>query len=402
MLFDPCKQGALPVAKTALTDLAIRTATPEPGRQYNLWDDRVAGFGLRISPGGTKTFFLQYRYKRHERTASLGKYPTLTLAQARDRAQVILGQVKQGVDPKYSDPVLSRKPTFGSVLEDFIEKYVKVKNKPSTQREHERLLRKEFLPRWQHREITDIKKLDVLAILDDILVNSGPGAANHAYANINKLFNWALQRDIIPYSPCHGLSKPADTKECDNVLSHQELAGVWHASLSIGYPFGSIAQLLMLTGQRRSEVTQMRWQDIDFDETYWLIPREFTKNNRPHLVPLVPTALELLAHVPRINEIYLFPSRRTPTRCFSGFSKSKSRLDALAKVDGWTLHDLRRTVSTNMARLGVLQEFIDRTLNQITGSSTKVSRVYNRYDYLNEKTDALTRWTNYLFQVIGC
>lgn len=255
---------------------------------------------------------------------------------------------------------------------------MKMNNKPSTQREHERVLRKYFWSHWKHREITDITKRDVLDPLDMLLDRNGPSAANHAHTNITTLFNWALARDIIPFSPCHGLPKPAAINECDNVLTHDELHTIWKASADHGYPFGYIVQLLMLTGQRRSEVAQMRWQDINLDDKSWLIPREHTKNNRPHLVPLLSPAIEIINAIPQLSDTHVFPSRRTSGRCFSGFSKSKRRLDTDAQVQGWTLHDLRRTVSTNMARLGVLQEFIDRTLNQLTGSTTKVNRIYNR------------------------
>ncbi|MEZ5817407.1 MAG: site-specific integrase [Hyphomicrobiaceae bacterium] len=196
---------------------------------------------------------------------------------------------------------------------------------------------------------------------------------------------------MLETSPCQGIKKPANNNSRERVLDADEMAAVWKGADLVGYPFGPIVKLLILTAQRRNEVSQMQWSQIDFEAATWSLPSELTKNKRPHVVPLAPVALALLKSMPRMTSDYVFPARgEHPT--FAHFSRGKSRLDALAGVSEWTLHDLRRTAATHMAQLGVAPHVIERLLNHVSGTFGGVAGVYNRFQYLDEMRAALTLW----------
>jgi integrase len=185
------------------------------------------------------------------------------------------------------------------------------------------------------------------------------------------------------------------------VLDDDDTAAVWRAAHSIGYPFGTITQLLLLTAQRRNEVVQIRWTDLDFNAGLWSIPGPLTKNGRGHIVPLVPEVMGILRSVPRLENNMLFPSRAGEGRAFSAFSKSKERLAVRARVQAFRLHDLRRTAATRMASLGVAPHVVERLLNHTTGILGGVAGVYNRFKYREEVRRALELWTGHVRQLVG-
>jgi integrase len=213
---------------------------------------------------------------------------------------------------------------------------------------------------------------------------------------IRLFFNWCVDRGLIDVNPCARLKMPAKKVSRDRVLSDAEILRIWNAARSIGYPFGTIAQLLLLTAQRRKEVTTLRWSDLNLEAAQWSIPGELTKNGIAHVVPLVPEVIDILKHVPRIDDAFIFPSRSGRGRTFSGFSRSKERLAALACVEEFTLHDLRRTTATRLAGLGVAPHVIERLLNHVTGVLGGVAGVYNRFKYRDEVREALALWTAYV------
>ncbi|MCH7558876.1 MAG: SDR family oxidoreductase [Planctomycetes bacterium] len=186
------------------------------------------------------------------------------------------------------------------------------------------------------------------ALFPHMVERGSGGAANNAYAAISKFFNWCLSRDLIEISPCVGIARPTKRNTRDRVLCDDELKTLWPAVQAAGYPFGQIVQLLILTAQRRGEVTSMEWDDIDWEAKLWHIPEERTKNGRPHTVPLSAPALVILKSVPAIHERLLFPARGKTSTYFSGFGRCKERLDKLLNINPWCLHDLRRTAATGM------------------------------------------------------
>jgi integrase len=296
-----------------------------------------------------KTFPFQageLRLSGQPKRLTLGRYPILSLADARKMATEALYKITHGENQQAEKEADRTFPRFDETLDDFIRLHCNRQNREATARETERLLRARFLPSWAARDIRTIAKHDVLVVLDAIVEDGKPSAANHALAAVRKMFSWCLQRGIVDVSPCAGIAAPSGAKERDRVLDNDELVAVWRAADATGYPYGSIVKLLFLTAQRRSEVTAMRWPEIDAVNQIWALPPERTKNARAHQVPLPPLAQALIAELPRLNATYVFPARGNDAESFSGFSKLKRKLDGVSKVTNWTRHDHRRTTAT--------------------------------------------------------
>ena len=394
------------MASATLTDVKLRGLKPAAGKRIEVWDAQLPGFGLRVSSSGTKSFILLYRIHGKSRRLTLGRYPVLSLADARIRARDALNAVASGVDPREADrPITnaagkvvqakaqtSAKHRLDHVVKQFVERHCKRNNRANTALETERVLKANLVSQWPTRDVRDIAKADILGLLDAIVDAGKPSAANHAFAAIRKFFNWCVERGLLETSPCLGIKMPAKAASRSRVLDDDELAKVWQASGQTGYPFGTIVQLLILTGQRRSEVGSMRWSAIDFDERTWAIPPEDNKSGRLHVVPLTDATIELIEACPRTSETFVFPSLRSPERCFSGYSKCKARLDAASGVTDWTLHDLRRTMATGLASLGAPPHVVEKLLNHTSGTFSGVAGIYNRFEYRPEMRAALETW----------
>ena len=397
------------MAANPLTDIKIRTAKGEAGKRVEIWDAQIPGFGLRITSTGTKSFVLLYRIHGKARRMTLGRYPTLGLADARIKAREALNTIDTGNDPQadagapFQPGAAQRSQVkaklgyqLANVVEDFVQRHCKRNNRASTARETERILKARLVEIWPTRDVREITKHDILALLDKIVDAGTPSAANHALAAIRKFFNWCIERGLIDTSPCMGVRMPSKAVSRSRTLDDGELAAVLKAADKTGYSFGTIVRLLVMTGQRRSEVGGMRWQDVDVTNAVWTIPAEANKSGREHIVPLTASALRLIETLPHLSETYLFPSQRSPDRCFSGYSKCKARLDNDSSVSDWTLHDLRRTVATGLASLQVPPHVVEKLLNHSSGTFSGVAGVYNRFAYQNEIRGALTEWEEYL------
>jgi integrase len=384
-----------------LTDIEIRKTKPVDGRQIELWDGKIKGFGLRISPKGTKSFVLLYRADGRLRRLTLGRYPTLKLVEARRLADEALRSVRFGKDP-VAEKKAARKGVenfnFDAIAVFFVENYAKRKTRSWA--ETERILKKEFIARWGKRDIRTIKRSDVNAVLDSLMKDGKHIMANRALAAVRRLFNWAVERGYLKEAPTSNIKAPARERSRDRVLSDGELQSIWASADEISYPYGEIVKLLVLTGQRLGEVRGMRWDEIDFKERVWSISSERTKAGRAHEVPLVNQAMEIVRNLPRLHEELLFPARKHGTsNPVSGMSKWKAHLDHISGVTDWRIHDLRRTVATGMARSGVPPHVVERILNHRTGTFRGVAGVYNRFGYLPEMRGALELWAVHVMQL---
>jgi integrase len=382
------------VLKQPLTDLLLRKLKCED--RTEVWDAKLPGFGVRVSSAGTKSFVLLYRFRGRPQRLTLGRYPVLGLGEAREMAKEALNQVTRGIDPRQGKEISSQSRLFGDVADEFVRVHCAQRNRASTRKETARILQRDFVGHWRRRDVRDITRTDVLEVLDAIVERGSPSGANHALAAIRKCFNWCLERGLIETSPCMMIKSPAKAKARDRVLSDLDLVAIWKAGESIGYPAGIMLQLLVLTAQRRNEVASMRWQDLDLEAGLWTIPAEISKNGKPHLVPLSRMAMTRLALVPRLHEVFVFPARGRSETTFSGFSKLKSKTMQLSQVDGWTLHDLRRSAATLLARLGVAPHVVERVLNHMSGSFGGVAGVYNRFQYVPEMRDGLERLAGHI------
>ena len=389
------------MSEAGLSDLAIRKIKPDPKRRTEIWDARLPGFGVRVFPSGVKSFVLVYRHLGRPRRMTLGRYPVTGLAEARGKALDALKLIDAGTDPQADADTADAadRYTFEQAVRSFVKLHCERHNRPVTARDTERILNNQFVSRWAKRDIREITKTDILKVLDHIVEEGLPSAANHALSAIRKFFNWCVERGMLATSPCLGIKKPAPNNARERVLDIGEMAAVWNGAELVGYPFGQIVKLLMLTAQRRNEVASIQRSQIYFDANTWTLPAELTKNGRQHVLPLAPQAASLLQTLPQFTSDYVFPARgENPV--FAHFSRGKLKLDALAGVKDWTLHDLRRSVATHLAKLGVAPHVIERILNHVSGTFGGVAGVYNRFQYLDEMRNALAMWETHLAEAI--
>ena len=236
-----------------------------------------------------------------------------------------------------------------------------------------------------------VRTLDAMARAGKLSIASRTAAYGRA------CYQWAIKRGTLSANPFAALPAIGAKPKRERVLTDDELAAIWRAASAMAPPFGPIIRLLILTGQRREEVTGMRWDELSDDLTTWTIAASRAKNGAVHHVPLAEPAREILRALPREGELVL-PGDR-PRAPFSGWSKAKARLDARSGVTDWVLHDLRRTMATGLQRLGARLEVTEAVLNHIAGSRAGIVGIYQRYDWASEKRAALDAWAAHVMSI---
>ncbi len=383
-------------------------------RRLFVADTELSGFGMILTPAGSKSYIVEYRPGAGGRSApkrrvTIGQHGSpWTPDTARDEARRILGLVAAGRDPAAEKADARRKEgtTVQDIATAFIEKYAKARQK--SWEETERVFRNDVYPAFGAKPVEEVTRQDIVRLIDAV-AERGPIMANRTLAYVRKLFNWCIERGYITATPCAGIKPPGAAKARERVLDDDELAEVWRAADAIGGNWCAVVKLLTLTAQRRDEVVSMRWEELDLTKAAWTLPGERTKNKRGHEVPLVATAVGVLEKVPRLSGCpYVFST--TGMTAMSGLSRAKTRLDAAIAtartkagiaqpMPGWTFHDLRRTATTGMARLGIHPHIADAILNHKTGSIQGVAAVYNRHGYQEERRRALEAWEAHLLAV---
>jgi integrase len=392
-----------------LTQIAVeRMAPPKTGRLV-AWDTVLPAFGVRVSASGAKSWFVHYRVgggrngKRvFETLGTLARIPDV--ADARQAARDSLAKAEAG-----DNPVAEKKAVTAAAITVVaaVDRYLAECDrdlKPKTAREWRRIFEHDVLPRWGDRPIAEIAKGDVLELVNDKAARrerkrqgSTDGAAVQAGKMLTRLrtfFGWAVANDLTLADPTAGVRKPAKEASRDRVLSDGEIVAFWTGCDQLGEPFGPLFKLLLLTAQRdESEVAGMRWSELELEKLTWTIPGERSKNGKPHIVHLSAMAIEILEQVPRVagQDLVFSGTGKTPV---SGFSRAKARIGRLMGGDiaPWVLHDLRRTATTGMARIGIAPHVADRVLNHQAGTIRGVAAVYNRFEYLDERKAALEAW----------
>ena len=274
--------------KIHLTKSVIDDLTPGSSETV-YWDDGVPGFGLKVTPQGRKVFIVLYRTKdgfSRLRKYTIGTYGQTTLAIARIAAQKVLADKNEGKDPAAVKRDF-RKRVVTDTIEDMVKEY-RSRHVDALRAGYEinRIIDTEILRRWETKSIHEVGRRDVLSALDEIVARGSPSAANYAFSVMRAMFNWAIGRGILEKSPCTGLSKPAPGNSRSRVLSDDELREIIFAARRTSRPYGAIVELLALVGQRRSEVSEMTWQEVDLEKKIWTIPAERAKNSRSHFVHL--------------------------------------------------------------------------------------------------------------------
>ncbi|CAN5117299.1 site-specific integrase [soil metagenome] len=368
--------------------------------QMEIYDKTLPGFGVRVSKGGRKAWILMYRVNGRKRRLTLGSYPSLTLGGARAAAGLALQAVQKGDDPAHDklQKRLTQPATFEELAAEYIERYAKPRKR--SWKNDEILLRRHILPEWKYLRVSSLKRSNVIAVIEQAENNGQPHLARQILAVIRKLFNWAIEKSLVDSSPAVGIRLSDKPRDRSRILSLPEMQQLWTALDHLPHPWRPYFKILFLTAQRRSEVAHMRWDQIS--DGVWAIPPEQNKSGRLHMVPLSPEVAALLDEMPRTSSPFVFPSRprgnagtETP---ISGFSAMVRKLNGLLENPmEWRIHDLRRTATSMMARLGFPPHVLAAVLNHAPQSAMKgVLSVYNRYEYLDEKREALNGWGNYV------
>lgn len=357
------------MSKITLTTIA------KLGRGCVAWDDGVQGFGVRRQRRSA-SYFVKLSVSGRQRWITIGRHGRpWTPETARREAKRIIGLAESG-------GLESQPETQADWVPRYIE-HARQTQRPSSVASLERYL---GLARPLPRD-----RRSVAELLDRLRSERGPIAAARARSVLSSCFAWGIANGLCDANPVQGTLRPREESR-SRVLSMRELIAVWHAAAGQG-DFGRIVRLLILTGQRRNEVGDMRWAELGL-EGEWRLPPERTKNGRAHFVPLVPMALAQL------------PERRSDfvwglTEGWRNWSRPKAALDARSGVTGWTLHDLRRTAATGMAEAGVLPHVIEAVLNHVSGHRAGVAGVYNRARYEAEVRSALTQWADHVANIVG-
>ncbi len=374
---------------------------PSAAKEIIWWDTELKGFSLKITPAGRKVFLVQYRPaedRRNPRKYTIGEYGQVTPHQARVEAQRVLAERAAGRDPQAQKQAEKRRIASEQV-EDLVTGFLaRHAAQNRTAGETARTFQREVLPHWGNRMLKEISKRDVVALLDRVRGRGTPVMANRVLAAIRKFFNWCISRGLLDVSPCAGVGTPTRETARHRTLSDEELKAVLMAAREIGHPFGSIVQILALTAQRRDEVGRLTWDQLDLEQAVWVMPPEHAKNGKPHIVHLSEPVLQLIGSTPNLGELVFSGDGTT---LFQGYSKAKARLDRLSGVSDWTLHDLRRTAVSGMARLGVPPHVADKILNHQSGTISGVAAVYQRHEFLQERREALNAWGAFVTSLLS-
>lgn len=420
--------------KRNLTDRTLKALKPaDTGGRYEVMDTVVPGFGVRVSDKGQASFILVARYpgSSNPTRRTIGVYGAMTLEAARQTARQWHDMIRRGVDPKVEAEHSRRAEierqanTFRAVAEDFIKLAAVGPDEASPKQrkglEVARDIRREFIPAFGDKPIDAVTARDIVRVLDAAVARGATFQAHNLLGHIRRLFNWAISRGVygLETSPCDRM-RPADVigKKASRtrVLSDREVRAFWRATKRLGYPYGPLFQLLMLTGQRKSEVAEARWSEFDLEKRLWVIPPARMKSATAHVVPLTDDVVASLKALPRFRRgDYLF-STTAGKKAVNGFSKAKDRLDremlrslrALARaadedwktvrIQPFVIHDIRRTMRTGLSALP-----IPDLVRELVIAHTKpgLHKVYDLHAYEAEKRHALELWSARLASIVA-
>lgn len=424
------------MAKITISKRTVDAAQPSD-RDTFLWDGDLKGFGLKVTPAGGKVYVFQYRIARPGETAhtparryTIGKHGSLTPEQARTRAKELAVLVSTGTDPREleADKLaakdeakrnieernrLAKELAFDRMAGLWLDHYENEKGRrPSSIAQASMVVRNHLQPALGNKPLPQIGRADLQPIIDAI-PSSQKAMRRTVFAYASVLFGWAVNRGDLDSNPIASMAKPEAPKARDRVLTDEELAVIWRATPSVPVPFGVMYRLLFLTGQRRSEIAAMNWAELDRSTATWTIPASRAKNGNVHIVPLsAPIIAELDALAGYVDGKKAWPKSgyvmtTTGRNPISGFSKAKRALDdSITKaregepIAAWRVHDIRRTVATQLQRLGVRFEVTEAVLNHVSGSKGGVAGIYQLHDWADEKRTALDAWARRLAELI--
>jgi integrase len=398
-----------------LTDALCRTKSPRSGR-LEIADLRQAGLVLRITSNGARSFAFRFRHPQTRRTlrATIGPYPATSLEAARKRAKEMATQVADGTNPieaRNAEREAAPTRTFQALADRYLKEHAERHKRPRSAEEDRRNLAVHVLPKWTKRDFRAIRRADVIELIESIVSAGKHTAGNRVHALISKIFSFAIDADLLEANPAARLRKRGVEKVRRRVLDDAEIKAFWRGIVlpPVSRQVGLALRLALLTAVRASEIAGARkteFQDLDKPQrATWLVPGERAKNKLDHLIPLAPLAVETVKAAIELtgdNE-FLFPTRlnrsgpidrHTLTVAMTRFGESlKGPTAKTWHAEPPTPHDLRRSVNTRLAKMGVPKEIRDRALNHITSLRDPESKHYNVYEFEKEKREAFGRWT---------
>lgn len=394
------------------TDKGVKALEPRE-KAYDLREGD--GFGVRVLPSGTKSWFFLYHFNGIKKRLSLGIYPDVSLKQAREKHDAAKKLLAAGIDPGAVRDEEHAAPSVKRLVEEYLERWAKPRKR--SWEEDQRQLERDVVPRWGSRKAASITRRDVRELIEE-KAKGAPVGANRLLAVVRRAFNWAVEQDILETSPAFRVKAPAKENRKDRVLSPDEIRAAWSAWDRAGATpeVRKALRLILATAQRPGEVAGAHWSEFDLTEGVWTIPAGRAKNNQAHRVPLSPLARRIIGEP---GSGYLFPSytdegpmnplaltracyrhaRMTPLPV-----KSKSRGirkrhvgPVVWKVEPFTPHDLRRTAASCMTGIGVPRLTVGKILNHVERG---VTAIYDRHSYDLEKREALDRWGAHMEKII--
>jgi integrase len=386
-----------PIPRVRLTKSTI-DSLPVLEKDTVYWDGGLPGFGVKVTPKGRKVFLVIYRLAgagSRLRKYTIGPYGRVTLPMAKAQAQKIFTARLDGRDPA-EEKKQSRRRLVVDRVDDLVETFIREHvAKIGTNRRITGLLRRDVIPYWGAKSIHEIKKRDVSDLIS-LIAQRNAHASHRLLKTLKTFFRWCVGRAVIDFSPVEGISSLYREVSRDRVLTDQELAAVILSARRMPPPYGRIVEFLALTGQRREEVAQLKWDELDEKTRTWTIPSSRTKNKKAHIVHLSEPAWNVIEACS--GQPYVFGT--ATGKRYQIFGRGKRAIDILCGVAGWRLHDLRRTIVSGMARLGIPPHVADKILNHQAGTISGVAAVYQRHEFLKERKEALDLWAAHVAQTV--
>lgn len=370
---------------------------PEGKRDHVVFDSTLKGFGLRIRrlSGDRigKAWIIQYRKHGHGRRMIVGDAEKVTPAQARDRARKLLAQVELGGDPQGDKK--ERRDKDSHSLRGVISEFLAHKSgKENTLRAARLYLEGDaYLGSLRCLPVDRITRRDLSSRILAVSKANGVPTALGFRAQVSALFTWALQAGLVEHNPLVGAVKPTRPEARDRVLTDQELGAIWRALDNDEY--GQCVRLLVCTACRREEIGGMARSEFSADGTSWTLPKERSKNGKPHTLPVTPLMLEIIDSVPRRDGINLLFGERGK-RGFTSWSRGKKALDERLDIPEWRHHDVRRSVASRMGDIGIAPHIIEEILNHQSGHRRGPAGIYNKSVYEREVRAAMALWSDHI------
>jgi integrase len=371
---------------------------PTATAQVDYWDESFPYFGVRISQSGRKSWTVMYRHQGRLKRMTLGQHgPTgLTLADARQMAKDIHHQAAKGIDPAAN----KKADRHAELYSDLVDRYLEwaQKNKSSWP-EDKRILHRDVLPHWKNQKAKDITRKEVIHLIDGVVKRGAPVHANRTLALIKRVFNFAIEKDIVQYNPCQAIRRPTKEVPKERVLSFEELRQLWSALEIENKLMAAIMKIQLLTSQRPGEVLAMEWKEVDLNSKIWTIPGIKSKNGLAHRVPLSAATILILKNVNdlRVGSNWVFPSPRSTGSHVGSVQKLVERVRKAMNTE-FTAHDLRRTAASHMTGMGIPRLVVSKILNH---TEAGVTRIYDRHGYDIEKRNALEAWAAHLHEILN-